>query len=66
MKNAVLKYTVSRDGWHSVNGWVYCLEGRELVPVGHGGSNAMHAQNVFDYYSEDNGFECQKVKIVEV
>lgn len=66
MKPAVIKFEIDdHNKEYSVKGTAINSNG-EPVNVGYYSSDYSSAFNEFDYYSENNGFECQKVIIRKV
>lgn len=66
MKQSVIKFEIDDfNNAYSVNGTAINSNG-EPVNVGYYSSDYSRAFKEFDYYNENNGFECQKVIIRKV
>lgn len=63
MKHCVLKFFIDNyNKEYTVKGQTINSSG-EIVNVGYYSGDYSRAFNEFDHYSEDNGFECQRVII---
>lgn len=65
-QSTVLRAIISRDGSAVINGCVFDASEKEYRTVSCSGMNESEARAKMAYYSDDNGFECQRVIIKEV
>lgn len=65
-QSTVIRAIIARGGSASISGCVYDVSEKEYRTVSCSGLNESEARAKMAYYSDGNGFECQRVIIKEV